>query len=152
MWLHNRNNTPQYSRDIWKRKCYVGSNNLKNVCITQVIRNFSSTEEMWNFLWDRARHGVKCDYNQHCGRAGESAARLRPVGPTASARAHVALRRRRRDARSCCARARDSKSPLYYTTSFSVCIHDNIYIVPKFRGLCSSDLTMFWTFTSGLRQ
>jgi hypothetical protein len=75
------------------------------------VTDFSSDtdREMWNFLVYRTRHGVKCVCRQHSGRAagvGESAARLRPVGPTAGASAYAALRRRRRDARSRCARVR----------------------------------------------
>lgn len=68
--------------------------------------------EMWNFLVDRTRHGVKCDYRQHCVRAARGAVRARPgcdrsaPPPAAGAGAHAALRRRRRDARSRCARVR----------------------------------------------
>lgn len=39
--------------------------------------------EMWNFLVDRTRHGVKCDYSEHCGRA---AAAWWERGPVATGR------------------------------------------------------------------
>lgn len=96
---------------------------------------------MWNFLVDRTRYGVKCDYSEHCGRAagvrrGESAARLRPVGPTWCAGANAALRRRRRDARSRCARVR-------YTRQHFAALPRILYRIswnPR-----TAEVTMFWT-------